>query len=632
MEKSRINRTRLCTWLLILVTLVSCRQDARIEQALRLSGPNRTELEKVLDHFEGDSLKYAAARFIIENMPGAFGVDSLWKSSSEQQARNGTEKMIPDLRSLSSVRLITEIEQSFKVWKENVYTRDASFEDFCEYILPYRRINGLLIDSARQVFYARHGNRFFVTEGKDMIDEADSLLYLYRKIVHSSFLETNIPIHDAATFEHLGHGLCGHRCWYNSLLFSSLGMAVAIDFVPSWSNRNSGHSWNVLIKDGQSYAFEPFWDDDRWKYKRVYNNRTHDTHWGRFRLPKVFRYTYRRYMEGPLADKDMILEDIPPLFRDMQKKDVSHEYFDTTDINVPLRNIPPGVKYAYLCVRDYTDWQPVQWGRIDNETACFKGMGRDIVYLPMYCVGGIMQPAASPFRLRSDGSIQVLEAGSDMQKVMIYDVEVIGGYDKYRKNIELMQGSRLSGGKEIGNMTDTLCTFPLDMEIYIRKVPVVSDRPVRYVRLYLPEHYLALGNLQFYKKGLNGNLLLDKVKIMQQLPLSDKGESVANIFDEWSATGYKAPISAGYVDFDLGENCQLSHVDFCPYLESGFMEEREYELRYWQDKWCVVDKAPGSDVLCFDKVPKNVLLMVVHLGTQKISRLFIYEKNEVHWY
>lgn len=219
MEKSRINRAKLCAWFLILFTLVSCRQDARLEQALRLSGPNRTELEKVLAHFEGDSLKYAAACFIIENMPRAFGVDSLWKSTSEQQARHETGKRIPDLQSLSSVRLITEIEQSFKVWKENVYTRNASFEDFCEYILPYRCINGLLIDSARQVFYARHGSRFFVTEGKDMIDEADSLLYLYRKIVHSSFHETNIPIHDAAIFEHLGHGLCEHRCWYNSLIF-----------------------------------------------------------------------------------------------------------------------------------------------------------------------------------------------------------------------------------------------------------------------------------------------------------------------------------------------------------------------------------------------------------------------------
>lgn len=57
-----------------------------------------------------------------------------------------------------------------------------------------------------------------------------------------------------------------------------------------------------------------------------------------------FRLLKRHYVECPLADKDMILEDIPPLFRDLHKKDVSHEYFDTTDVNEPLRNILSGVK------------------------------------------------------------------------------------------------------------------------------------------------------------------------------------------------------------------------------------------------------------------------------------------------
>lgn len=52
------------------------------------------------------------------------------------------------------------------------------------------------------------------------------------------------------------------------VLFSSLGMSTAMDFVLGWTNRNGSHSWNVLIVNGVSYPFEPFWDADRWKYKR----------------------------------------------------------------------------------------------------------------------------------------------------------------------------------------------------------------------------------------------------------------------------------------------------------------------------------------------------------------------------
>ncbi len=46
-----------------------------------------------------------------------------------------------------------------------------------------------------------------------------------------------------------------------------------------WGNRNGGHSWNVIIVNGESYAFEAFWDDDRWKYKRIYNNKSYDSFW-----------------------------------------------------------------------------------------------------------------------------------------------------------------------------------------------------------------------------------------------------------------------------------------------------------------------------------------------------------------
>ena len=37
-----------------------------------LAGDNRAELERVLAHYEGDSLKLEAAKFLIRNMPGHY--------------------------------------------------------------------------------------------------------------------------------------------------------------------------------------------------------------------------------------------------------------------------------------------------------------------------------------------------------------------------------------------------------------------------------------------------------------------------------------------------------------------------------------------------------------------------------
>ena len=43
-----------------------------ISEALELAGDNRAELEQVLEHYSDDPEKLAAARFLIENMPGHY--------------------------------------------------------------------------------------------------------------------------------------------------------------------------------------------------------------------------------------------------------------------------------------------------------------------------------------------------------------------------------------------------------------------------------------------------------------------------------------------------------------------------------------------------------------------------------
>ena len=47
----------------------SCQRPTMLDFALRYAGENRVELEKVLDHYRNDSLKYRAAVFLIGNMP-----------------------------------------------------------------------------------------------------------------------------------------------------------------------------------------------------------------------------------------------------------------------------------------------------------------------------------------------------------------------------------------------------------------------------------------------------------------------------------------------------------------------------------------------------------------------------------
>ena len=142
--------------------LVSCR-DSALETALRLAGDNRPELEAVLRHYaadEADSLKYRAARFLIENMPLHYGYggpgmerfrayyDSLFcdRTVARQELRrraarafDGAGGIRPefDAATLDRGFLIRHIDHAFEVFGYP-WCRDLSFDEFCEKVLPYR--------------------------------------------------------------------------------------------------------------------------------------------------------------------------------------------------------------------------------------------------------------------------------------------------------------------------------------------------------------------------------------------------------------------------------------------------------------------------------------------------------------
>lgn len=622
---------------------------------------SRKTLDYLLEYYADDSLKQEAARFLINNMSGTYSVDSgllvvcepfyLQYDSLNRAFNNeitpefgkcldslwedfarGQFGFVPidrkDVDVITASKLIEEIDLAFKVWKENVYTRNCSFDDFFEYILPYRRMNGLIIDDSRFRFSKKHRGHFFSDSAKSFMQEADSLLYLYRGLTHSKFYATQTPIYTAATFERLKHGLCGHRCWYNSLLFSSLGMAVAIDFVPAWGNRNASHSWNVLIVDGQSYAFEPFWDNDRWKYKRLYNNRVTDPAWGKFRLPKVYRNTFSNHWEGPILDKEESMDNIPPLFMNPKKKDVSKEYFVVKDVKVECKSIPKDARYGYLCVFGHQQWHPVQWGKIENNTITFKDMGQDIVYLPACFRGEEICYLSNPFWLKEDGSVCVLKPDKKKTTLCIRSVGGAPQADKNREELACMRGGVFKG--EYKGEKEQLCVIPDTLDLDAVTLKVEQKHSYRFITLSLPSDKIALGDLSFY--AVEGKI--PSVKIVTRLRPKSIRETQGMIIDKFAESAFEGIAGQNMVEIDLGKEYVLSHISVTPYIKSQLNESDYFELFYWENGWqsCGSKKGTGSFLL-FDNVPEGALYMLKNCRWTGNSseRIFIYRNNHVIW-
>ena len=55
---------------IFLLTACDNDRDILLEEALEKAGNNRTELEQVLAHYAGDSIKLEASKYLIRNLPG----------------------------------------------------------------------------------------------------------------------------------------------------------------------------------------------------------------------------------------------------------------------------------------------------------------------------------------------------------------------------------------------------------------------------------------------------------------------------------------------------------------------------------------------------------------------------------
>ena len=192
-----------------LFALLACTNETKqLDIALQQAKDNKEELEKVLTHFENDSLKYRAACFLIENMPyhdyyegkelekylkyfevysdGKHKpqqiVDSLKKADGAFSLRLLSHKY--DIQNIDSALLVHNIEWAFKVWQEQPWGKNVCFDDFCEFILPYK-IGDEPLTEWREQLYNRYNPLLdsirYLPEAEDPLFVAQFLIDEWQK-------------------------------------------------------------------------------------------------------------------------------------------------------------------------------------------------------------------------------------------------------------------------------------------------------------------------------------------------------------------------------------------------------------------------------------------------------------------
>ena len=642
--------------------------EKKLEECIANAGNNKPEILTVLKHYKDSTLKLEAARFLLENMPGHYAIDSnlinhlkpyyikhrvisekyhwdvynhqwihsidsLRDSYSSDFFHESQHTVQADIENIKANWLIKQIELAFDAWQTNSYTQNISFKAFCEYILPYRTQDGLILDNAREVFFYRHRN-FFNDSSIHFQERIDSLLSKYQTINHSNFAAINTPIYSISTLELIKRGLCEHKCWFNATLLTTMGIPTVIDFVPAWGNRNSRHSWNAIVLNGETYPFEPFWDEDPWKYKNLYNNKTFDLKWGKFRLPKVYRHTYSYHLEGPAFDNEVNPSDIPSIFKNPNIIDVSSSYFETVDINIKLpHKTSEKVRYCYLCVYGNGNWQPIQWGKIQNKKASFKSIGKDIVYLPAYFINGKIIAASNPFYLDGKGEMTTLKTEKETINLTLATTNSIVDVATREKNINYLSGTYLLGKIENRpNQYDTLFHFSDTIDNWQNNIHLNILQKYRYIHLLSDQDTLALNEIIFYEKNKDSIQPINNIHVSGSFHPIDSTNPINYLIDNLSTTGSCGKLTKNKtICFDLGKPCLLSSIQYYPYVPSTLKKDAKYELFYWNNGWKSggVQKCNGQ-YITFKNIPQGTLYRLKE-ESSKNERIFTWENGLIYW-
>lgn len=633
-----------------IVLLGACRNDRdgldnRIDIALELAGDNRAELENVLDHYREDCEKLRAARFLIANMPGHVSyadtvavnrfydkVDSMTRQFTGDRYQSFRKKVDkysqdydrstfgirPDIEIISAGFLIDNIDRAFKTWRTSPYCRHLDFEDFCEYILPYKsgelqalddwreQYGGMFADSLRLTRYCR---MFANSSFRAAETFNHCLIDSFHPIVNYAkpFLPYRLSSQLLVPF-----GTCDDYCRAAIPLFRSAGIPVMNDYVPRWGYSSSSHGWLVVkAQTGYDIPFVPFFGNPKEQHKIDETK------------AKVYRRTYSP--DPALVELNSSDEWVPKLFRNIFQRDVTREYVKPHSVTVDINGCDG--RHAYLAISDHTEWDPVAVTAIKDGKGVFDNLGAGCVYMPVvYDRNGTPYYPSAPFILNLDGSVKHLEpVDGNTTRATLYRKYPLLEY-AWNMAVPVVDCRfEASDDADFGTYTG---------------VGVVTEPPCRAGEIKVPEttgakrywRFISRGvnarcymaELAFYRRG-NGERLSGQV-FQDDHSLNHRWTSPEYLLDNDILQSFSADGEGeAWIAVDFGKPVDIDRIQYTPRADGNTIEPGDdYGLYFWnRDHWQRLGRKTATTVsIDFDNIPTGALLLLRDHTKGKDERIF----------
>lgn len=650
-------------YFILILGVISCSETSNLDKALELAGDNRYELEKVLAYYsenDRDSLKYKATCFLIENMEGkcsrlynfnedAYEIFDKEKELNKHRRKEHRLEMIQKVDSLIKVKgssfqtvydidvitsdyLIENINLAFKAW-EKPWARHFNFNEFCEYVLPYR-IDEEPLSDWRKVFSEKYA--YIEDSLTNKADTKEAVLYLNDLVGIDfrveDFLE--LPYVSVILLDKVRAGGCNQRYLLMISILRAMGIPAILDYAPSQNKSFKDHSWTVYIDSMHRYC--PF-DGGRPRRKLFDLDNLPHAFLDSLMIPladgfgsHVFRYTYSNN-KNSLGAKIENKFSIPPLFRTKNIRNVTSDYlfiqkerfkYSFSDEELTKDNL------VYLSVFGYGDnIREADWGIVKNKEVNFSNVGTKTVYIISIYKYGKLIPISYPILLEDSMVETILIPNFDhKQKLKLTrkcDISL------------LMQGyantmiDAVFEGSNDPDFKDSELLYKIGKApSFLEEGEVNITDEYRYVRYYSPEKDIRVAELEFWGENkLKGEPISFVIKdsISESDPIK--------CLDGDIRTNFNA-LAGSWVGLDLSIPKQIKRVKFLPRNNFNVIEkDNEYELLYYDKGWQSLGiKKSSNQYIEFERAPSNALFLLKNQTQGKEERIFTYKDGKQVWW
>lgn len=605
--------------LMVLVAFftISCSPTStKLKEAIYKSKENKVELEKLLSHYSsnpGDSLKLKAAIFLVENMPGHITLEGeeIDRNNINVELANGNQqyftkkvmKMTPlrvpsirdelvgreDIANIKADYLIHHIDKAFEIWQTRPWLESLQFDDFCEYLLPYRAEEEVMdywIDSVplpREILY-------------DIINHYDDLKYSITNISNFMyrFSETGTMNYQDSTIKPYILD-CVDVSLIKLFKYRALGIPCAIDYVPCWSGTGGAHHWLRII--------DPHYKDGG--VPQVYQ-----------RTPKIYRRTFS--INAMPEEKN----NVSYLFKDPFNRDVTDQYIETSDVNVECPNHNQNTEYAYLAVFHNLSWEPVAWGKRNANQITFKSMGREIVYLPVSYRNNTSYNLTYPLILDNHGGTRYLIPDKNkLNKVHLTRKYPVKEFNA-RHGGDLVGGYLLCANNKEFNDSILVHRINRNPNMEYEIVNLENSFKYRYWKYVIPG-YNSIAELNFFDQG---KIVKGKINTLSTCV------DYENLSDGDPLTYFEI---YNYIEIDFGKPVSISKIMLLPRNDgNGIYPGDRYELFYFdKDGWTSLGQQVATEpFLDYLDVPDNALLWLRNLSNGVEERIFTWGNGVVRFW